>query len=316
MTSDPAAPDAAAVYLERDEDVNIPEHFHRIYARIKILNERGKQQFSEYEIPYEAGQSAIRAVEGRTVHSDGTVVPFAGSTYDKELVKSGDVRVMAKVFAMPDVQVGSIVEYRYQIQYDDQWVFPAQFYLQQPLYVHHAHYQFIPAPINLESSRQVQIMDAQGHPHFANRMLYDATLPPGAKLRELPNGYDLVVDNMAPIADEPWSPPLSSFSYRLLFYYSADWTGQDFWNSSGHMWSKDVDRFAASSDRIAKAVGGIVAPGDTDTQKLEKIYATVMTVENTAFSRKHSEAENREQGRAGEDSGRYLGSKARLAQRD
>lgn len=296
MTSDPAAPDAQAVYLQRDEVVNIPEHFHRVYARIKILTEKGKEEFSEFEIPYEAGQSAIRAVDGRTIHSDGTVIPFTGNPYDKELVKSGGVRVNAKVFAMPDVQVGSIVEYTYQLQYDDQWVFPAQFYLQQPLYVHRAHYVFVPMQISLESTRVVVIPDAQGRPHYANRMLYDATLPQGAKLRELPNSYDLVVNDVPPVANEPYSPPLNSFSYRLIFYYSADWTGQDFWNNSGRMWSKELDRFAAPSDRIKQAMAGIVAPGDTDDQKLRKIYAAVMTVENTQFSRRHSEEENKAQG--------------------
>jgi len=43
---------------------------------------------------------------------------------------------------------------------------------------------------------------------------------------------------------------------------------------------------------IGRAVAGIVAPGDTDDQKLKKIMKPWMTVDNTAFSREHSEAEN------------------------
>lgn len=296
MTSDPKAPNAEAVYLNWEEVVNIPEHFHRVYGRIKILTEKGRQDFGEFDIPFEAGQSAIRAVEGRTIHADGTVIPFTGSEYDKELAKSGNTRAEAKVFAMPDVQVGSIVEFRYERQYDDKWVFPPQFVLQRRLFTRHAHYQFIPMDLSLESSRVIIVPDAQGHPHYANRLLYDAALPPGAKLLQLPNGYNLDTFDTAPVTEEPFSPPLNSFSYRLFFYYSADWTGKDFWNSAARIWSHDVDRFAQVSDPIRQAVEQIVAPGDSEDQKLKKIYAAVMTVENTRYTRERTDAEDRESG--------------------
>jgi len=35
MTSDPAAPDAPAVYLFHEETVDDNVHFHRVYAQIK-----------------------------------------------------------------------------------------------------------------------------------------------------------------------------------------------------------------------------------------------------------------------------------------
>jgi hypothetical protein len=40
----------------------------------------------------------------------------------------------------------------------------------------------------------------------------------------------------------------------------------------------------------------IVAPGDSDRQKVEKIYAAVMKLENTSFTREHSAAENKAEG--------------------
>ena len=73
MTSDPAAPDSPAVYLFREEIVNDKMHSHTTYARIKILTEKGKEQFSEIEIPYEKGESgvSISDVAGRTIEPDG-----------------------------------------------------------------------------------------------------------------------------------------------------------------------------------------------------------------------------------------------------
>jgi uncharacterized protein DUF3857/transglutaminase superfamily protein len=296
MTSDPKAPDAPAVYLNRDEYMDVKGHYDRVYARIKILTEKGRLQFSDVEIPYRAGVLNVRALEGRTIHSDGTIVPFTGQAYSKELVKSGDVRVMARVFSMPDVQVGSILEYQYELQYDDMWIFYPEWTLQERVFVHEAHYHFIPYPIALNSSNFLMVPDPQGRLTPATRLQYDASLPPGARFQDLPSGTDLVMNDVAAIPDEPYSPPLGSFSYRLFYYYTGNFSAQDFWKGAGKSWSQKVDRFAAQSDAIGKAVTGIVAPGDADEQKLKKIYDAAMTVENTEFSREHSEAENKAQG--------------------
>ena len=57
-----------------------------------------------------------------------------------------------------------------------------------------------------------------------------------------------------------------------------------------------MNRFAEPSDRIRAAVAKTVAPGDSDEQKLRKIYAAVMALENTDFTREHSAAENKAEG--------------------
>jgi len=195
MTSDPAAPDAPAVYLFREEFVDDNVHFHRVYARIKILTEKGKEEFSDIEIPYEGGGSDIKAVEGRTIHADGTVIPFTGKPYSKELVKSGDVKWMAKVFSMPDVQVGSIIEYRWELQYNDNWYIPPRFYLQQTVFTHKAHYHFV--PLNMATTTKMLISkDAFGKENVASRLLYYPNLPPGVKVRAGMDGYDLLVENV------------------------------------------------------------------------------------------------------------------------
>ena len=294
MTADPAAPDAPAVYLFREESVDDRLHYHRLYARVKILTEKGKDEFGDVEIPYEAGVINIRGVEGRTIHPDGTVIPFTGKPYNKELVKAGNVKIMARVFSMPEVTVGSILEYSWDEQYDDYTVIAPNWDLQQPVFVHQAHYHFIPTPHDLA---YISTKDQFGKEKNAARLLYLPELPPGSQVKtSIAGDYDLVVNNIPPIPDEEYSPPLDSFSYRLIFYYSSAYNGADYWKSIGKEWSKDVDRFANPSDAIRQAVAGIVQPSDSDDQKLHKIYAAVMTVENTRFSREHSEAENKAEG--------------------
>jgi Domain of Unknown Function with PDB structure (DUF3857)/Transglutaminase-like superfamily len=290
MTSYPADPDAPAVYLFREEKVDDSIHIHSLYARVKILSEKGKEMFGDIEIPYDARYSKIRDVAGRTIHSDGTVIPFTGKPYDKLLMKEGNEKVMAKVFSMPDVQVGSILEFRWILGYDDNYFVPPHWYIQQDVPLLKAHYHFLPTTHELSST------DALGHENVVNSLLYSPMLPPGVKVQEGTDGFDLVVENIPALPHEDYLPPIRSVSYRLIFYYSPFRTTDEYWKTEGKYWSKDFDRFANPSNKIRDAVNGIVAPGDNDQQKVQKIYAAVMKLENTSFTREHSAEENKAEG--------------------
>lgn len=308
MTSDPDAPGADAVYLERDVTADDEQHFHSVFAEIKILTEKGREEFSD--IPVELDQNywnpyyvpngeQITGIEGRTIEPDGAVVPFTGKPFTKDVASGSGWKITETVFAMPQVQVGSILEYRWEWTYGQRFMNPPDWVLQQSLFVHRAHYHYVPSNTAIN---YIDVRDAQGHERTANKMLYYNWLPKSAKVSMLRDSdgdmsaYDLVVENLAAVPDEDFTPPMSSFSYRVAFYYSPGGNESDFWKIEGGSWSKDVDRFAAPSDALKAAVAQIVAPGDTDEHKIEKIYAAVMTVENTDFTREHTQEENKAEG--------------------
>jgi len=174
---------------------------------------------------------------------------------------------------MPDVQVGSILEYRYETTYDDWWA--PRWYVQQPVPLRHAHYHFLPG--------------------LGSRVAAVRFLPEDAQLNDGGSrGWDLVLNNVPSLNDEDDSPPSHALQFRVLFYYlflGAD-TPEKYWQQQGQSWSLGVDQFAAEA-KFRKVVNQIVAPGDTDEQKLRKIYAAVMKMENTDFTREHSAAENK-----------------------
>ncbi len=288
MTSDPAAPDAAAVYLYRQEISDDKLHMHSLYARIKILTEKGKE-YGDVELPlYEGHTFNIRDVKGRTIHSDGTVIPFTGKPIEKLVLKEGNKKVMTKVFSLPDVQVGSIIEYEYVLSYEDNIASSPRWYIQQPLFVHKAHYHFVPTERELTSNSE--------HGHMVVGLMYTPVLPPGVQVRRGLDGYDLVIENVPPMIDEDYMPPMESISYRVIFYYSGYRSSDEFWREEGKYWSKNVDRFAQPSGKLKAAVQQLVAPGDTEEQKLRKIYAAVLQLENTSFTREHTAAENKAEG--------------------
>ncbi len=287
MTSEPAAPDAAAIYLYREERADDKLHMHSLYVRLKILTEKGKE-YADVEIPYEGSSFSIRAIAGRTIHSDGTVIPFTGKPYDKVLEKSKAVNYKAKVFTLPDVQVGSILEYQYEISYEDRWVYSPEWYVQQPLYVRKAHYQFLPSEHLLTDSHG-GVMEGS--------VAYYPMLPPGVAVKYAPSqkSYSLDVEKIAPVVEEEYMPPMRSLSYRILFYYTLARSSDEYWKEEGKYWSRDIDRFM-SPGKLGGIVGQIVAPSDTPEQKVQKIYAAVMKVENTSFTRGHSGAEDKAEG--------------------
>lgn len=287
MTSEPAAPGAAAIYLLRDEKADDKLHVHITYVRLKILTEKGKQ-YADQEIPYESSRFKIFGVEGRTIHSDGSVIPFTGKPYVKFLERSGKEKYKATVFTLPDVQVGSILEYRYVLAYDSDWVVSPRWYLQGPLYVRKAHFQFVPSDRMIEDGHGGVL---QGH------YAYAAYLPPGGKVVYSPAGkfYTIDVTNIPALPEEEFMPPMHNYSYRALFYYTIARTDDEYWTSEGKYWSKDIDKFI-DAGKLSSVVNQIVSPTDTPAQKLQKIYGAVMQIENTSFTREHSQAEDKAEG--------------------
>jgi hypothetical protein len=300
MTSEPAAPDAAAVFLYREEIADDHLHMHSVYVRLKILTEEGKK-YADVEIPYERRRFSIAAVEGRTIHSDGTSVPFTGKPYDKMLVKTATLHYQAKVFSMPDVQVGSILEYRYQLRYEDNVLLPPTWFIQGELYLRKAHYKYVPTP------RFFNTIITTGRNQTASSLIWYPILPKGDVVKhyvppttgasgQLSDSYDLDVDNIPPEPREEYIPPLHSLTYRVYFIYSAYDNATEFWNKEGKFWSKQVDKFIGPGPAVSAVVSKVTSPGDSPDLKLQKLYVEVMSYENTDFTRQRSSEEEKAAG--------------------
>src|SRR5258707_12596174 len=124
MTAQPEVPGAAAVYLFREETTDDKLHMFSIYIRLKVLTELGKE-YSKVQLSFTRGRDGsgftVDDIQGRTIHPDGTIIPFTGKPYEKLIEKGQGLKVMAKVFSMPDVGIGSIIEYRYHLRYADEY---------------------------------------------------------------------------------------------------------------------------------------------------------------------------------------------------
>jgi hypothetical protein len=301
MTAQPEVPGAAAVYLYREETTEDDLHMFSTYVRLKVLTEKGKEH-SNVELNYASiasgGSSSITNIQGRTIHPDGTVIPFTGKPYEKLVEKTHGVKVMSKVFTLPDVEVGSILEYRYKFRLNDNYFSSPDWYIQSDLYTRKAHYEWKPTNKQLISS------DDRGQ--LTNGIAWTPILPPGAELKQTQvpgtglsegrNIIDLDVHDIAPAPSEDFMPPISSFTYRVLFYYTPYRTGEEYWKNEGKHWAKLRDKFIGPDSGVKAAVNDLTTPSDSQDQKLRKLYAAVMRLENTNYTREHSTAEEKSEG--------------------
>jgi len=305
MTSIPEVPGAAAVYLNREETTEDKLHAWSVYVRLKVLTDKGKDYANvelNYGRPNSGGGYTIGDIAGRTIHPDGTIIPFTGKPYEKLIEKTQGYegfKHMAKVFTLPDVEVGSIIEYRYTLRYDDHYYMSPDWFIQSELFLRKGHYVWKPTSEQLVSKRQ-------GREQLTNTIGWFPVLPtgtetkqtrlPGIGMQEGQLILEVNVHDIPPSPKEEFMPPISAFTYRVLFYYSPYRSAEEFWKSEGKFWSKDSDKFIGPGPKVSAAVRELTAASDTTDQKLRKLYAAIMQLENTDFTREHERAEDKAAG--------------------
>lgn len=296
MTADPKAPGADAVYLDMQEIDNDSLHYQSSYVRIKVLTEKGKR-LATVEVPYLKHRFQITDIKGRTIHPDGAIIPLTVKPEDLLIASNQDRQVQKKVFTLPSVEVGSILEFTYTLRYDDDTFSSPAWNVQQPYFVHKAHYEFTPFKAFMPGSQNVTSMylvDEHGNP--VNTLIWWGKLPEGVKVQQsaASGKYSVDVTDVPAIPDEEWTPPLNTLVYQVNFYYKNARSPEEFWITEAKRWSKDADHFADPSNAIREAVASLVAPGDSNLVKAQKLYAAVQGLENTDYTRQKSAAERKQ----------------------
>src|SRR5260370_14239486 len=111
---DPDA-DAEAIFWEvRIDDSSSEDLSLKHYVRVKIFNERGREKYGKFDIPFTKGMK-IKDVAARVTKPDGSAVEIQkDDIFEREIIKANGLKVKDKSFAVPNVESGVIVEYRYR----------------------------------------------------------------------------------------------------------------------------------------------------------------------------------------------------------
>src|SRR5262249_43523086 len=109
----PGNPGAPAIRLYSSYFRNDDKKFELRYQRIKVLTEAGKS-YANVEIPLQPKDS-LKELKARTIHPDGSIVEFTDKPFTKTILKGRGLKYLAETFTLPQVTVGSIVEYSYAL---------------------------------------------------------------------------------------------------------------------------------------------------------------------------------------------------------
>ncbi len=278
MSSEPQAPGAPAIYLYRQVDRDDEGSHELDYVRIKILTEEGRK-YADVELPFFRNRGTIRGIQARTIRPDGSIVNFEGQVYEKTIVKGSGIKYLAKTFTLPNVQVGTIIEYKYTYDMAEGYVFDSRWIVSEELFTKRAKF-------SLKHSSQ-----------FALRWSWPAGLPPGTDApKKEGNVVRLETQNVPAFQSEDFMPPANELKFRVDFLYSEKSLESDtkkFWQEEGKKLYGYIEGFLAKRKAMEEALSQIVSPNDAPEGRLQKIYARAQQVRNTSFESVKTEQEQK-----------------------
>jgi len=284
MTAEPKAPGAPAIILFREvdrDDRGLTAH-EDVYFRIKILTEEGRK-YGDIEIPFFKGSGNIVNIHGRTIRPDGTTVDFNGKPFDKSIVKARGLKYIAKTFTLPDVQVGSILEYYYTEDLAEHLIFDSHWILSNELFTKKAKFT-----LNPYTSSYMTI---------SLRWTWNL-LPPGtvAPAQAANRVVSLEAADIPAFQTEDYMPPENELKSRVDFIYSEETFEKEpdkYWKKLGKKRNDEMESFIGKHKAMEQAVSTIVSSGDSPEVKLQKIYARVQQIRNTSYEREKTEQEEK-----------------------
>ncbi len=231
------------------------------YVRLKIFSERGRDKYGSVTLPY-WGKSTISNVEGRTVKPDGAVIELKkDAIFDKVLVNKRGFKTKVITFALPGIEVGSIIEYRWTMNIGE---FITRY-----------------SPLDVQSSFPTDELTFHIKPVSSDWVQWPA-------MRFMPFGCN--IDSVSPSADgfttislhdipafheEPYMPPEYGAKQWILVYYEEnEHTGADkYWSTLGKELYAEYSRQIKVDHEAKQIAAEVTSGGVTEEEKLALLLA-------------------------------------------
>jgi len=279
----PGETNAAAIQLYFADYIDDQELTEFFYHRIKVLNDNGKS-YADVELLLPPDCS-IHGLKARTIHPDGSIVEFTGKPFQKIVMQQPGLKVMARAFSMPNVTIGSIVEYKYKTEYpaiylDNSWT------IQHELYTLKEDFSMKPFGGVLEGFEK-------GH----QLAILSLRMPNHLRPQRQGDTYVMEVENMPPFEPEGYMPPEDNYKPEIRFFYGGlelD-SSEKFWRKAGRQWNDEAQRFMASRSEIPEEAKRLIATEIDPMARLLKLYARVQEIRNLSYERERTEQEERKE---------------------
>lgn len=288
----PGNPGAPAIQLYYSYYRDDNDEFLIEYHRIKILRNPG-MEYAKVELDLAPGMT-LSDLSARTIHPDGTVVDYKEKPLTKTILKFRGVKVTAKTFVLPDVSVGSIVEYKSKRTWHSRVVSDSEWQMQGELYTVRANFKFRAYQGFVETFTDFSGDFPHSRVAYAYLNQVDTTLPK----KEKGNLMELEVYNVPAFEAEEYMPPEDDFKPVVIFYYGAQEIASPdkFWEWLGKFWPEAIENFIGSHKEVHDLAMQVIGSEADPEQKLRKLYARAQQIRNLSYERERTEEELKQEG--------------------
>ena len=237
------------------------------YVRIKVFNDRGRESQSKVDIlapSFRGRKVKIKDVAARTIKPDGTVVELKPEdVFERDVLKASGVKVKAKSFALPGVEAGSIIEYRWR-EVRDGIQHYERFEFSRDIPVESVKYWIKPYGDALYNGEDKQV-GLRAQTFHTNAAQF---------VKEKDGSYSMTLTNVPAFREEPRMPPEYAVRPWMLAFYSSETTNDadKFWRDYGRRVAVALKPMLKVNDDIRKASAEAVGDAKTPDEKLQRIY--------------------------------------------
>jgi hypothetical protein len=245
------------VYVKDEVDGSSPRTVLNHYLRIKIFTERGRDSQTKIDIPY-LGRNQIKDIAGRTIKPDGTIVELKkDAIFERTIINTKGFKIKAKSFAMPAVEPGVIIEYKWKEIRNISFNVHLDFQRDIPVQLIKYYIKPLSLP-NLPFGMRARTFNGSSTPFVKEKDGYSST----------------TMSNVPAFREEPQMPPEDSVRPWMLIYYEEDkkQTIEQYWQSLGREYYEDIKEVLKPNDDIRKAAANIVGASVEPKEKIEKIF--------------------------------------------
>jgi len=263
--SEAAYPEAGALILFCDEKIEITPQDTQISSLhyvVKILNERGKEDFSESQISYDSTYEKVELEYARTIKPDGTVVEV-GSRHIRDVSKYLNFPLYSNarvyIISFPEITEGVSIEYKIKIQ-RNQLINKKDFLISYPL---QAQEPVISANFSVALPRGETLYVKTLNDKYND---FGANLKPRIQEKENRLIYTWQFKDIPEILPESNMPPNVEINPTILISTFSSW--QEVYD-----WWKNLSRDKIKADTaIKEKVRELTRGEDSEEAKIRAIY--------------------------------------------
>ena len=312
----PGQPGAPAICLRREDVTDYETMAWRFFRRLKVLTPGGKT-YADVEIPQVTGWR-ITELHARVVQPGGEIQDFHGQVFEKTALRAGRFKMTIKSFALPDVDVGSIIDYSYELEPDEKtssardvedllnslqlrWGKPEEggavrgkgvlswpvgsWEIRDTLFTVKARFIYIPF-----GKGQALVL---GRPMRIGWVSHGLPWgPPEMK----DNRVELIVEDVPAREDEEFMPPEDPGRMGVHFFFCDNQvlSAEDYWQREGENWQKGVEDFLGRPNEVAAEARTVVAGIADPVAQLRKLYERAQGIQNLSYDRSMTPQHRRE----------------------